>query len=109
MEAARLIKSKNSHSMVEVKDLKSGDVTAVAPQAGVSMPLKLRPSGLGSGIDKDLQRFHHLQWRLGPLRGIDAAALMELMEKFKDVEAVLYDQMWPDKAVTDVSHETVEG
>ena len=30
MEAARLIKSKNPHSMVEVKDLKSGDVTAVA-------------------------------------------------------------------------------
>jgi hypothetical protein len=30
MEAARLIKRKNPHSMVEVKDLKSGDVTAVA-------------------------------------------------------------------------------
>jgi hypothetical protein len=30
MEAARLIKSKQPHSMVEVKDLKSGDVTAVA-------------------------------------------------------------------------------
>ena len=30
MEAARLIKSKNPHSMVEVKDLQSGDVTAVA-------------------------------------------------------------------------------
>jgi hypothetical protein len=30
MEAARLIKSKNPHSMVEVKDLKSGDVTAVS-------------------------------------------------------------------------------
>jgi hypothetical protein len=30
MEAARLIKSKNPHSMVEVKDLRSGDVTAVA-------------------------------------------------------------------------------
>jgi hypothetical protein len=29
MEAARL-KSKQPHSMVEVKDLKSGDVTAVA-------------------------------------------------------------------------------
>jgi hypothetical protein len=29
MEAARLIKSKNPHAMVEVKDLKSGDVTAV--------------------------------------------------------------------------------
>jgi hypothetical protein len=32
MEAARLIKSKNPHSMVEVKDLRSGDVTAVALQ-----------------------------------------------------------------------------
>jgi hypothetical protein len=30
MEAARFIKSKNPHSMVEVKDLQSGDVTAVA-------------------------------------------------------------------------------
>ena len=30
MEAARLLKSKNPHSMVEVKDLQSGDVTAVA-------------------------------------------------------------------------------
>ena len=29
MEAARLIKSKNPHSMVEVKDLQSGDFTAV--------------------------------------------------------------------------------
>jgi hypothetical protein len=30
MEAARLSKSKQPHSMVEVKDLKSGDATAVA-------------------------------------------------------------------------------
>jgi hypothetical protein len=30
MEAARLLKSKNPHSMVEVKDLKSGDAIAVA-------------------------------------------------------------------------------
>jgi hypothetical protein len=30
MEAARFIKSKQPHSMVEIKDLKSGDVTAVA-------------------------------------------------------------------------------
>jgi hypothetical protein len=36
MEAARLIKSKNPHRMVEVKDLQSGDVTAAA----------LRPTGL---------------------------------------------------------------
>jgi hypothetical protein len=34
MEAARLIKSKNPHSMVEVKDLRSGDVTAVALRPG---------------------------------------------------------------------------
>ena len=34
MEAARLIKSKNPHSMIEVKDLKSGDVTAVALRPG---------------------------------------------------------------------------
>src|SRR3954452_7672623 len=34
MEAARLIKSRNPHSMVEVKDLQSGDVTAVALRPG---------------------------------------------------------------------------
>ena len=34
MEAARLIKSKNPQSMVEVKDLQSGDVTAVARRPG---------------------------------------------------------------------------
>jgi hypothetical protein len=52
MEAARLIKSKNPHSMVEVKDLRSGDVTAVALR-----PLKLRPTSLGLGIDKDRPDF----------------------------------------------------
>ena len=36
MEAARFLKSKNPHSMVEVKDLQSGDVTAVALNTGVS-------------------------------------------------------------------------
>jgi hypothetical protein len=34
MEAARLLKSRNPHSMVEVKDLRSGDVTAVALRPG---------------------------------------------------------------------------
>jgi hypothetical protein len=34
MEAERLIKGKNLRSWVEVKDLKSGDVTAVANRAG---------------------------------------------------------------------------
>ena len=34
MEAARLIKSKHPHSMVEVKDLQSGDVTAVTLRPG---------------------------------------------------------------------------
>ena len=34
MEAARLIKSKNPRSTVEVKDLQSGDVTAVALRPG---------------------------------------------------------------------------
>ena len=34
MEAARLIKSKQPHSMVEVKDLKCGDVTAGALRPG---------------------------------------------------------------------------
>ena len=34
LEAARLIKSKNPQIMVEVKDLQSGDVTAVALRPG---------------------------------------------------------------------------
>jgi hypothetical protein len=34
IEAARLIKSKQPHSIVEVKDLQSGDVTAVALRPG---------------------------------------------------------------------------
>ena len=34
MEAARLLKSKNPHSLVEVKDLQSDDVTAVALRPG---------------------------------------------------------------------------
>ena len=34
MEAARLIKSKQPHSIVEVKDLQSGDVTAVTNRLG---------------------------------------------------------------------------
>jgi hypothetical protein len=34
MEAARYLKGKQPHSMVEVKDLKSGDVTAVALRPG---------------------------------------------------------------------------
>jgi hypothetical protein len=38
MEAARFLKSKNLHSMVEVKDLQSGDVTAVANRPGWMMP-----------------------------------------------------------------------
>jgi hypothetical protein len=31
-----------------------------------------------------------------------------LMDKFQDVANVLYDQMWPDLAVRDDSHETME-
>ena len=34
MEVARFLKSKNPHSMVEVKDLQSGDVIAVALRPG---------------------------------------------------------------------------
>ena len=34
MEAGRLLKSKQLHSMVEVRDLKSGEVTAVASRPG---------------------------------------------------------------------------
>jgi len=40
METARLIKRKNPHSMVEVKDLQSGDVTAVAQRPGWAMALR---------------------------------------------------------------------
>jgi hypothetical protein len=38
MEAARLLKSKQPHSMVEVKDLKNGDVTALALSRGDRLP-----------------------------------------------------------------------
>ena len=34
MEAASFLKSRNPHSVVEVKDLKCGEVTAVAYKAG---------------------------------------------------------------------------
>ena len=36
MEAARFLKSKNPHSMVEVKDLQSGDVDCGGSQARVN-------------------------------------------------------------------------
>jgi hypothetical protein len=39
-------------------------------------------------------------------RGVDTASLTELMDKFQDVAAVLYDQMWPDLPVRDDTHET---
>ena len=51
MEAARLIKSKNPHSMVEVKDLKSGRYRR-GPQAGVSNATQARPDRPHAGIDK---------------------------------------------------------
>jgi hypothetical protein len=38
MEAARLIKSKSPHSVIEFKDLQSGDVTAVALRPGERCP-----------------------------------------------------------------------
>jgi hypothetical protein len=41
-------------------------------------------------------------------RGIDTASLTDLMDKFQNVEGVLYDQMWPDIPVRDYSHETME-
>ena len=34
MEAASFLKSRNPHSVVEVRDLKSGEVTAVTYKAG---------------------------------------------------------------------------
>ena len=48
MEAARLIKSKNPHSMVEVKDSKSGDVTAVALRPVSEDKASQEPCGPGS-------------------------------------------------------------
>jgi hypothetical protein len=50
-EAATFLKRQNPHSTVEVKDLKSSGVTRRRLQARL-MPLKLRPTSLGSGIDK---------------------------------------------------------
>jgi hypothetical protein len=49
--AATFLKRQNPHSTVEVKDLKSSGVTRRRLQARL-MPLKLRPTSLGSGIDK---------------------------------------------------------
>jgi hypothetical protein len=46
MQAARLLKSKNPHSMVEVKDLRSGDVTAVGNRAHLSDLRRSRQSAL---------------------------------------------------------------
>jgi hypothetical protein len=40
-------------------------------------------------------------------RGIDTASLTELMDKFQDVAAGLYDQMWPDLPIRDDSHESM--
>ena len=40
-------------------------------------------------------------------RGIDTASLTELMDKFQNVAAVLYDQMWPDLPVRDDTDETM--
>jgi hypothetical protein len=37
MDAARLINSENPHSRVEVKDLRSGEVTAVSRQTAVQV------------------------------------------------------------------------
>ena len=34
--------------------------------------------------------------------------LMELKNRFEDLEAVLYSQIWPDRTVADGHHETVE-
>lgn len=42
-------------------------------------------------------------WRMAWIarqRGIDAAPLQDLADKFDDLEAVLYDQMWPEESVT---------
>jgi hypothetical protein len=41
-------------------------------------------------------------------RGIDIGPLMELKNRFEDLEAVLYSQIWPDRTVADGHHETVE-
>ena len=40
-------------------------------------------------------------------RGIDTASLTELMDKFQNDAAVLYDQMWPDLPVRDDTDETM--
>ena len=50
VEAATFLKRQNPHSTVEVKDLKSSGVTRRRLQARL-MPLKLRPTSLGSGIE----------------------------------------------------------
>jgi len=52
MEAASFLKSRNPHSVVEVKDLKEwrGDGRRLQSRL---MALTMRPAGLSSGIDQD--------------------------------------------------------
>src|SRR4051794_28503848 len=71
------------------------------------------PVGATSGYWLDqTQQVKDALWRMAWVarqRGIDFVPLRELADRFDDVEAVLYDQMWPDKSVTGDSHEMVEG
>jgi len=56
MEAARFLKSKHPHSMVEVKDLQSGDVIAVALRPGWVMPPQAPPVRFQLGDRRGLHK-----------------------------------------------------
>ena len=52
--ARRFLKARNPNSVVRLKDLQTGrDVIDSSRGSSNGMALKLRPTGLGSGIDKD--------------------------------------------------------
>ena len=53
LQSARILKSRNPNSVVKLKDLQTGEEIVIAFKVGNNNALKLRPTGLGSGIDKD--------------------------------------------------------
>ena len=66
MEAASFLKSRNPHSVVEVKDLKEwrGDGRRLQSRL---MALTMRPAGLSSGIDQDREDYTVFcgEWNIG--------------------------------------------
>ena len=58
------------------------------------MPLKLRPTGLGSGIDKDRPDLHGLHWRVG-----DRPHLRDPWRSRQSALVLVDDRQRPDDAL----------